>query len=217
MKIKNSRTFCLGLLSMALFLFVALTAWSFASDLWSGGRPITDLNDSTQTQIDDIETLSNKIDTEPHAPERFCGLNSSPSFPTTAADFNTMTPYQATSGNDDWGAWLHIIGSTDTPVISGKDTYDIHEVEISSVSTAAFTRMQIGWDATTTTAILSNNTYTEVVYQPSGVGINISAAPIGIRMPDLDVGVLMFVRVWMDGQNAATVDFFVGTHEFDVN
>lgn len=207
----------LGLLSMAALLFLALTVWSFASDLWVGGRPIHDLNDSTQTQIDTIETLSNKIDAEPHTPERFCGAHASPSFPTTAGDFATMTAYQATAGSDDWGSWLHLVGSTDVPTISGKDTYDIHEVEISTVSSAAFTRMQLGWDATTTTAIIANNTYTEVVFQPSGIGANVSAGPIGIRMPDITVGTLFFARIWTDGVSGNTVDFFIGTHEFDTD
>lgn len=169
-----------------------------------------------QIRLEAVEVFVDKIDAELHTVERFCGVADTPSFPTTAGTFDTMTAYQATAGNDTWGDWLHVMGSSDTPTITGKDTFDVHEVAVSNVSTASFVRMQIGWNATTTTAIISDEAYTEVVFRPSGVGANVSAEPIGVRMPDQVVGILVWVRVWIDGQNGATVDFFLGTHEFDV-
>lgn len=157
-----------------------------------------------------------KIDEEPHTPETIFGVHGAPSFPTVAALAGSLDPFVLTSGNDDWGAWVNVIGSDDTPMRSGKDTYDIHEILIASVSAAATGGIEFGWDATTTTAILSNETFTSVAFQPSGVGANVSAGPVEIRMPDVPVGTLVFARCKIAGENAATVSIILQIHEFDL-
>ncbi|KKL46741.1 hypothetical protein LCGC14_2342530 [marine sediment metagenome] len=94
--IQSCPSVSVAVLIVCLLAFYPAIKWINATDVWSGGRPITHLNDSTQTQI-------NLINDEPHSPEEFCGANASPVFPTTAADADTMTPYVLTSGNDTWG------------------------------------------------------------------------------------------------------------------
>jgi hypothetical protein len=53
--------------------------------------------------------------------ERWMGLAAVPVGETHRADSITDNPdpFQADAGNDDWGAWLQILGSSDTPVIAG--------------------------------------------------------------------------------------------------
>lgn len=314
----RSHPFLYGLGCMAIFLFSGLGLFALGNELWVNGRPIRDLNASTQTQVDDIETdatailvdtadiqpqtdgisttvsailadtatldwaglattvsatlvdtaaivwanvtdiladtaaiqpetdglatstsmiltdtaaiepetdglassttlietTTNKIDVEMHTPEDFSGAHVSPSFPATASDADTMTPFVLIAGDNTWGAWLHVIGSTDLPIRSGMVAFDIHEILISSVSTAATGRIQLGWDLTTTSVILSNETFTSVMFQPSGVGANVSAAPIEMRMPDIAIGTLLWGRCWIGGENGATVSIFLGHHEF---
>lgn len=204
----HNHPFFYGMGAMALVLFSVVGLWSFATDVWTDGRPITDLGPTDRALLE-------KIDEEGHTPEEFCGAHASPVFPTTASDPGTMTPFVLTGGNDTWGDWLHMIGSTDLPIRTGKADYDIHEVLVSSVSTASTGRIQLGWDLTTSTALITNETYTSIMFQPSGVGANVSAGPIGMRMPDIAVGTLLFGRCWIDGENGATVSVFLGNHEFD--
>lgn len=203
--------FPLGYL-IGFFLFASIGLFLLGAD---SGQGIINGRHPFQIRLEAIETLALKIDEEAHTVERFCGVADTPSFPTTACSSETMSPHVLTSGDDDWGAWAFVIGSGDTPLISGKEAFDIHEIEIASVSTASFARLQIGWNATTTTAIIADNDYTEVVFQPSGIGANVSAGPIEIRMPDVDAGTLVWARIWIDGENAATADIFLGMHEFD--
>ncbi len=204
----HNHPFFRGMGAMALLFFLSVGLWSFGTDLWTGGRPISDLGPSDRALLE-------KIDEEAHTPEEFCGANASPVFPTTAADSDTKTPFVLTGGNDTWGAWLHMIGSTDLPVRTGKVAFDIHEVFISSVSTASAGKIQIGWDLTTSSVILANETYSSVMFRPSGVGVNLSAVPVGLRMPDVPVGTLIFGRCWVFDENGATVSVFLGDHEFD--
>lgn len=159
--------------------------------------------------------LLQKIDEESHTPKDTLGLSSSASFPTTAADADTMTPYVLTSGDDDWGPWLLLIGSDDTPLRTGKDTFDINDLLVQTVSTAATGRIQIGWDLTTTTVILANETYTSVMFNPEGIGNNIGVGHIDIDTEDINAGTLVWGRLWVDGENGATASIFIEIHEFD--
>lgn len=165
--------------------------------------------------IDPDSELLRKIDEENHTPFDLLGLHASPSFPTVAADADTMTPYVFTGGNNGWGPWLPMVGSGDTPFRTDKDTYDVHELLLSSVSTASFGRIQIGWDATTSTVILANETYSSVGFKPEGIGANVGVGFVNINMPDVDNGMLIFGRCWIDGENGATVSVFLNTHAFD--
>lgn len=210
----QSHPFVYGLGCMAIFLFGALGLFALADGKWVNGEPIHALNRSTQTQVDVIETTVGKIDEENHTPFDTLGLNGSASFPTTAADADTMTPYVLTGGNDDWGAWVQLIGSGDMPIRTGKETFDIHDLLISSVSTAEMGRVQIGWDATTTTTIVANEAYSTVMFHPEGIGANVGVGHININTPDLDAGTLVFARCWIDGENGATADIHIEIHEF---
>lgn len=190
-------------------VFVAgLLRATAAPQYWSGGIPVTDLGPT------DRGTLL-KIDMESHTPFDLLGLHASPSFPATAADADTMTPYVLTGGSDDWGPWLLMIGSGDTPFRTSKETYDVHELLLSSVSTASFGRIQLGWDATTSTLLVANETYSSVGFEPEGVGANVGVGFVNINMPDVDDGTLLFGRCWIDGENGATVSVFLHIHEFD--
>ncbi len=207
---------------------------TFYDDFWGGGFPLilTVLLVSaigwmvfrpgsawTSTGIvngrDPDTVLLEKIHDENHTPFDTLGLHASPSFPTTAADADTMTPYVLTGGNDAWGAWVNLVGSGDMPVGTGKNTFDVHDLLISSVSAAAMGSVQVGWDSTTSTVIIANEAYSHVMFHPEGIGANVGVGHIDINTPDLDAGTLVFARCWIDGENAATVSMFIEIHEFD--
>lgn len=159
--------------------------------------------------------LLEKIDEESHTSKDTFGLSSSASFPTTAADADTMTPYELTSGDNAYGPWLFLIGSDDTPFRVDKETFDINDLLIQTISAAETGRIQIGWDLTTTTAILTNETYTSIMFNPEGIGANVAVGHVDVDTIDIDAGTLVWARLWVDGENGATASIFLEIHEFD--
>lgn len=170
--------------------------------LLEGGRPIRDLPVATQEQIDVIETETIEIDTHFHVQERWLGAGAS----------TGMAGYSLTSGNDDWGSWVTLLDTGDTPIIAGRTAFDFRRVLFTVQDTAAVHRMQIGWGATGT--IISGERFTEVMFLPSGIGANISTIPVSIRIPRLAAGTLVSARTWVDGENADGTTFFMGIHEY---
>ena len=132
-----------------------------------------------------------------------------------SAAIDTMTAYVATSGTDAYGVWLAVLTGNDTPIIPTMTKFDLHHIVISDVTSANITRMQIGWDTTETTNIVTENQFTEIVFVPSGIGANVAASPTDVKMPRLDAGMLVWARFWVAGQTEDEVDFFVGIHEYE--
>jgi len=128
-----------------------------------------------------------------------------------------LTPFQAISGNGDFGGDANdeakVIGTDDTPVVAGKQFYMLHKLLVlaSSVATAYVLRIVYGTDT------MANNEsagrYSDVAFiRESGVG---RGAPIELKMPLLKAGT---DKVWIRAKNAtdnATIDFLIGLHEHD--
>lgn len=126
-----------------------------------------------------------------------------------------LTPFQAISGNVDFGGdaddEAKVIGTDDTPVVAGKQFYMLHKLLVltSSVATAYILRIVYGSDT------MANNEaagqYSDVGFiRESGVG---RGSPIELKMPLLRAGT---DKVWIRAKNAtdnATIDFLVGLHE----
>lgn len=120
-------------------------------------------------------------------------------------------PFTVDAGNDDWGDWVQILGSNDTPTRSGNINYDLRRFIIndSEVNDIYFIQIAFGEDADS--SILSNE-YTEFVYVP--INANIDLQPIDIATKLHDSGVKTWCRCMVPSQNTATLDFFIGIHEY---
>ena len=196
---RNYLKVVLGALASILLLFSL-----YGGELWEGGRPIQDLNDSTQAQVDTIEDETIEIEKHLHNVERWVGAGS---------DVTTMTAITITAGNDTWGSWVTVLGAGTTPVIAGKTKFDFNRYLVVDVDTAAIHRIQIGWGATGD--IVSSNQYTEIALIPTGIGANVSACPGNILMPRVTAGVVVSARAWVSGANGDTIEVFFGLHEYD--
>ncbi|KKM07645.1 hypothetical protein LCGC14_1731800 [marine sediment metagenome] len=161
--------------------------------------------------IDSIEREIVRHDTHFHTREIWLGAAAVPAGETHVADVDSMVAFVADAGNDDWGTWLQVIGSTDTPVDAGMVWYDAHRIAITTVEQAnTETRVQIGFGATGAAA-LTAGTYTEIIFR---VPANARNIPIDERIKRAVSGDKAWVRVWADGAASGEVRFFLGIHEY---
>jgi len=120
--------------------------------------------------------------------------------------------FQIDAGNDDWGAWVQLLGADDTPFVAGMTKFDIHRLMITDVERdAAIHLVQIGFGATGAAA-LAAGTYTEFVYKPQAT--NVTETPIEVMTRRQANDTLAWARCMSIGQNTGTIDFFVGLHEY---
>lgn len=153
-----------------------------------------------------------EIERHLHSRERWLGLAAVPVGETHRADIDSMVPFQIDAGNDTWGAWVQILGSGDTPIISGAVKFDIHRILITEVETAKIiTRIQIAYDSSAAIALPAGN-YTELIIIPEK---STKENPFLFKFPRSSAGTKFWARCWANGQNTHTIDFFFGLHEYE--
>jgi hypothetical protein len=121
--------------------------------------------------------------------------------------------FQADAGNDDWGTWLQILGSSDTPELSGSAEFDLHRIAfVAQERNNTQYNVQIGFGASGAAA-LSAEAYTEFPIKTGGGNSVIS--PIEIQQRRNTTGTKSWLRLKCPGQNTATLDFLFGIHEYE--
>ena len=135
----------------------------------------------------------------------------------TATDWGdeaSLTPYQAISGAGVFGADDNdealVLGTDDTPAISGMLTYDAHRILITAAGNATDWVLRLIYGTGTMEAAESAGQYTDIMVQEAKKG-----SPIRIIMLR---SVCSECQTWLRAKNAsndATVDFFIGIHEYD--
>lgn len=151
-----------------------------------------------------------------HSWERWFGLAVVPVGETHIADriSDTNAPFQIDAGNDMWGSWVQILGSTDLPVMVGRVRYDTHKLVFTDVEKNGKThKLQIAFGETGAAAIAAGS-YTELVFFTS-LGFPGDALPARIQSRPQGVDTKIWARVWVVGENTGTIDFFYGLHEYE--
>jgi len=123
-----------------------------------------------------------------------------------------ISPYQLVAGNNTWGAWTGILGSADTPADTGKVYFDPHEIQVTEANDTntyfiQFTRGLSG------AAGYSAGMYTEFSFTPATNQID--AGPIAVKTGRAPAGSIIWARCMVSGQNAKTIDFYLGIHEYE--
>lgn len=139
----------------------------------------------------------------------------------TATDWaeNNLSPYRAISGNNDYGADANdeakVIGTADTPVIAGMVKYDVHRLLVVASSSATIWKLRVVYGSGTMANAIAAGQYSTVMGRyDEAVGAS-PGDPLEIMIPRLASGV---DQVWIQGWNGtdnATIDFFVGLHEYE--
>ncbi len=216
----------------------ALTEYNVAA-----GEEVAGLNDVSEAQVrtqaddalaavdpvtmDEAVILNNKIDaidaevevveTHLHSREHWCGKSGDQSGNNWGAD--TLTPYRAISGNGVYGAdasdEAKVMGSDDTPVVTGKVSFDLHRITVIAISSDTVYKLRLVWGTGTMAAAITAKQTTEFMIITSTDKANkFGGAPFDIQTPRIAAK----TKVWIQARNAtdnATVDFFVGLHEYN--
>ena len=119
--------------------------------------------------------------------------------------------FQIDAGNDDWGAWVQILGADDTPTTGTKPYFDPHQFIVEDVETAGTYFIQIGRGASGADA-LTAGTYTEFIYAAAN---NKSTEIIPVQTGRAPSGSLLWARCMVPGANTAWMDFYFGIHEYE--
>lgn len=150
-----------------------------------------------------------------HSPEVWFGKSADQSGNNWAAD--TLTPFQAIGGSGDYGGDADdealVLGSDDTPTDAAFFEFDMRRIMVDGASEDSAYKLRVCWGTGTIGEAISAGQCSEFMLKDDNVGNVEADFPIELQMPQLDSG----TKVWIQCKNAtdnATVDFFVGIHEY---
>lgn len=127
----------------------------------------------------------------------------------------SLTPFRAISGNGDFGSdaddEAKVLGTDDTPAIAGMTTFDFHRLEITAASNATDWIVRVIFGSGTMADAESAGQYSDFMVQEARKG-----SPVLLIMERRTCGT---DKVWVkvkNGTDNATLDFFVGSHEYAI-
>ena len=115
------------------------------------------------------------------------------------------------AGNNTWGGWIQLLGSSDTPSDAEKTIFDGHRIEISAAERNSVYYVQIAAGESGAAALASNDV-TEFVIKP--LSNQIDAGPIMVQSERVPVGTKIWARCMCPGQDTGTINLFPGIHEY---
>lgn len=157
-----------------------------------------------------------EIEKHLHNREKWFGLAGTPSGETHVADrmAGGILPFQLIAGNDDFGSWVQILGSSDTPIRGSSQKFDGHRFMITDTnSTDPFIIQVVSGETFGIALKITTEEFTEVPYisatnnNDSGVG--------DIMSSRIDVGEKVWARCACIGSSGSTIDFYHGIHEYE--
>jgi hypothetical protein len=168
-----------------------------------------------QTGSTDLMAELLEVERHLHNWESWLGLPLVPNAEVHCADRigTAVAALQINAGDDTWGSWVCILGSSDTPARVGMTKFDLHRVMVTASQRTQPYFVQIAFGASGAAA-LAAGTYTEFVYRASSAVVE--EAPIDIMVKRQNAGTKAFARCYVPTQNLGTLDFFFGEHEYEV-
>lgn len=145
-----------------------------------------------------------------HSYERWFGLAAAPDAELHRADqvAKDIAPFVIDAGNDAYGNWVQILGSTDTAL-----KFDLHKLFFTVVERAATVHfVQIAYGATAAGA-LTDGTYTEFVYR-SGAAVS-REAPFVIQSRRQTAGTKTWARCLAYDADTGALSFYFGLHYYE--
>ena len=169
---------------------------------------------TTRTTIfDEVEIIETHI----HNRERWFGKSADQSGDDWGIEAG-LTPYQAISGNGDFGGDANdeakVLGSEDTSSISGMTYFDPHRILVitQSVTTAYILRVIYGTG--TMAAAESAGQYSDVpIISDTTKQNSAGGRPLDMIMPRCAAGCQIWIRI-KNATDNATLDFLFGIHEY---
>ena len=205
---------------LTIYIMMAVGIALCGCDVMQTLDGVTDTMKIDSAATDGLTGVSNSLAYRVHEIERH--LHSGGRWFETAAAANPTThvadrigdgagAFQIDAGNNTWGDWVQILGSSDTPTVAGKTHFDPHQFIVEAAEKAATYFIQMGRGASGAAA-LAAGTYTEFVYSAT---VQKDTSIIPIQTGRAPAGSLLWVRCVAPGENTATLDFYIGLHEYE--
>jgi hypothetical protein len=121
-----------------------------------------------------------------------------------------VDPFTLDAGDDDWGAWVQILGSSDTPAESPNVSFDLNELQFTANERAGTYFLQIGYGTSGAQAI-ADKTFTEKVVTFDGAN---NEKFVTVTTERITAGTKVWARTLCPGQNTGTIKFYFGLHEY---
>lgn len=120
--------------------------------------------------------------------------------------------FQMDAGNDDWGSWVQILGSSDTPFRVEQTSFDLNGLEVEATERALTYFIQITRGATGAVGLNAGD-YISFPYIP--ISKKDQQCPFYFRMKRINSGTKVWARCKCSTQNTGTLDFYFGLHEYN--
>jgi hypothetical protein len=162
-----------------------------------------------------------EIERHLHSYERWFGVSVDPNAEVHIADRigkaesgGAETAFQPDAGNDTWGNWLQILGSSDTPGAGTTNAfYDLHRILVTQVEEAnSLYFVQIAFGASGAAAF-GANTYTEFPFR--ALASDMTEIPLQFQTRRIAAGTKAWVRIMCIGKDTAKLSFMFGLHEYE--
>jgi hypothetical protein len=117
-----------------------------------------------------------------------------------------VLPFTLLSGNDNFGSWVQILGSTDTPLIQDRTLFDLNQFLVTVTDSTNLFIIQIvtGESAGIAAKILAES-FDEFPYITGGI--------IDLRKTKIKSGTKVWARTCCIGADAKSISFYFGIQE----
>ena len=163
-----------------------------------------------------IEQESYEIERHIHAHEKWFGVADAANGEIHVADRvgPGIAPFALLTGNDAFGDWVQVLGSSDTPVQAGMVQVDAHRILVTTTdSTEAFVVHFVIGESAGIAALISAEDFTEFPY--IAATNNADSGISEIKSKRIPTGSKVWARSICIGQDAKTINIYVGVHEYD--
>lgn len=187
----------------------------------STGEITADVSKIDDEAVDGLEGTNNslaykveEIERHFHSYESWYGAAVTPSGETHVADRigQGVTTFQIDAGNNDWGQWVQVLGSNDTPARTGEVKFDFHRLAITATERNEVYFVQIALGDSGAAALAAGD-YTEATFKP--VSNQIDSGPVAVQSRRKNAGTKVWARCLCPGQNTATMNFYIGLHGYE--
>jgi len=164
-----------------------------------------------------IQTIVSEIEGHFHNWENCCGLAVTPNAELVRSELMSLytnthiiLPFTIDAGNDNWGSWLQILGSSDTPINISSIKFDLRNFGFSANERSGVYILQVAFGTSAAQAI-TDKTYSMF---PIAFDTANGRKESSIFVQDVAVGTKVWVRCLCPNQNTGTISFYFTIHEY---
>lgn len=157
-----------------------------------------------------------EIERHLHNTEKWFGAAAVPNGEIHVADrmVGGIQPFILTAGNDDFGSWVQVLGSGDTPVKTGAVKFDQHRfMVIATNSTNSFVIQVVAGESADIAAKIAAEEFSESPYISATNNNDSGINDVMVRRQD--AGTKAWARCACIGSSGSTLSFYFGIHEYE--